>query len=206
MKLTILLGFYNAEPHALVEAVACLLKQDDGVAHDILLLDDGSTDMDTRAAAAALGLRPNIRMVRFDENRGLAAVLNDGHRMADTDYIALMGDDVCSPSRLRLQCDYLKKRPETDVLGTQLFSFWDDDIARKPIITTNHPELVVAKENNWLVNHGTVVYRKSAVQAVGGYDESLRRTQDVDLWGRMFNAGYVFRNLPQVLYGWRKFK
>ena len=59
---------------------------------------------------------------------------------------------------------------------------------------------------DWPVNHGTVIYRNSAVMAVGGYNVTYKRGQDVELWKRMRANGSVFRNIEQVLYSYRRYK
>ena len=210
MKLTVLLGFYNTPPHALAEAVHCLKTQDDKAQHEIILLDDGSTSRATREQADLLVSNHGLKIHRLDRNKGLAVVLNEGLYLAETEYVALMGDDVCAPNRLKLQADYLSAHPEVDVLGTQLYSFLDDDIHRRPLFVSDHPERPEPKKDSdnpfWIVNHATVVYKRSTILSVGGYDHTRRRGQDVDLWSRLYQRGATFRNLPQVLYGWRRFE
>ena len=51
-------------------------------------------------------------------------------------------------------------------------------------------------------NHPVVMYRKSAVLAVGGYSD-LKRNQDVDLFGRMLYAGYKAENIDESLLWFR---
>lgn len=47
------------------------------------------------------------------------------------------------------------------------------------------------------MNHMTVLFRKSSVLAVGGY-EDMKGFEDYYLWGRMLAAGYRLANLPEV--------
>lgn len=211
MKLTVLIPIYNTKPAALLESVYCILNQDCGMnaIHEIILIDDGSTNEETIDVISFL-MKNHGCMVRIQKaNGGTSSALNSGHAQVQTEYVAIMGsDDVCHKSRFRLQLDYLKKHPDTDVLGTNLFSFHNDDIRRKPIFTSTHREISVGAsgDKRWLVNHGTVVYRQSAVMSVGGYDEKVGRGQDVNLWGRMNEKGFKFRNVEQVLYAWRRYK
>jgi hypothetical protein len=48
-----------------------------------------------------------------------------------------------------------------------------------------------------------VVYRRQAIQAIGGYDPQWRRAQDLDLWERCRAAGLAMHNLPEVLVRYR---
>lgn len=207
MKLTVVVPVYNTRPEALIEAVYCIIRQDDGIDHDIILIDDGSDSFETIEALKFLcKVCRRIKLLTLEVNSGTAVALNRGHAMAETEYIAVMGsDDVCHRSRFRVQCAYLKAHPETDAIGTNLFSYKDEDIARKSIFDSKHLEIPAKSMGNWVINHGTAIYRKSAVDSVGGYDPKFKRAQDVELWGRMLLKGFKFRNITQSMYGWRRF-
>lgn len=206
MKLTVLIPIYNTPAEQLIEAVMSVYKQDDGIEHEILLIDDCSELTETKAGIRFLNNFSNrINCVTTEGNQGTSVALNYGHNIANTEFIAIMGsDDISHVSRFRKQIEYLKANPETDVLGTNLFSFFNDDIKRTPAFTSNHPAIPDPAKGKWLVNHGTVIYRNKAVLDTGGYNPAYRRGQDIELWGRMAKNGYQFRNITEVLYAWRK--
>lgn len=211
MKLTVLIPVYNTGAAHLIEAVDSILNQtqpEQRLHHEIILINDGSTEPETKKALTLLSDLYGLTIVD-KENGGTSSALNAGHSMVKTEYVAIMGsDDISHPDRFKKQIKVLQDHPDTDVLGTNLFAFYDDDITRKPILTTTHkmfPE-GLDKNKNWLVNHGTVIYRQSAVMSVGGYNEKIGRGQDVDLWKRMKAADLRFRNVTEVLYAWRRFK
>lgn len=212
MKITVLIPIFNTKPAALLESVYSILNQDCGIAaiEKIILINDGSTDGSTEDAISYLQAHfPDIIKVIDKPNGGTSSALNFGHATAQTDFVAIMGsDDISDKSRFRLQLDYLKKHPDTDVLGTNLFSFHNDDIRRKAIFTSTHRQIPTGAsgDKRWLVNHGTVIYRQTAVMAVGGYNEKVGRAQDVELWKRMNDKGFKFRNVESVLYAWRRYK
>lgn len=211
MKICVIIPVFNTKPAALMEAVECILNQDCGISaiEKIILVDDGSTNIHTLSTIGLLRETYSIIDVITKPNGGTSSAFNEGHKHVTTEYVAVMGsDDICDRSRFRLQMDYIKAHPETDVIGTNLFSFYDDDIRRKPVFTSTHREKPVGLANDprWLVNHGTVIYRQSAVMEIGGYDENFPRGQDVQLWGRMSEKGYVFRNIETVLYCWRRYR
>ena len=202
---------YNTKPDHFVEALACVFGQDSGLTslEKVIIIDDGSTNEDIKEILRTFSsfFTSFIQLIRI-EHEGTSAALNAGHALVKTEYVALMGsDDVCDKSRFRLQMEYLKRHPETDVLGTNLFAFWDDDITRKPIFTTHGTEIAtpMGGDKRWVVNHGTVIYRNSAVLGAGGYNLP-GRAQDVELWSRMLAKGYVFRNITQVICGWRRYR
>lgn len=210
-KLTVLIPVFNTEPAALLEAVNSMMNQTIGEV-PILIIDDASTDADTKAMLHYISeCFDNVDVWEAKENGGTSKALNKGHELIATEYIAIMGsDDISDPNRLKIQMEFLAKNPQIDVLGTGLFSFYDHDIRRTPLMTKMHnqyPKLTDDKHTayGWLVNHGTVVYKNKSVKDVGGY-KLPGRAQDVDLWKRMAEAGKKFANIPEVLYAWRRFK
>jgi glycosyltransferase involved in cell wall biosynthesis len=206
MKLTVLIPVYNTGAAHLIEAVNSIINQDDKWAHRIILVDDGSENPHTLRAEDFLCMFPCVEVHRLEKNQGTSVALNEGHKLVNTEFVAIMGsDDISHHSRFRKQIQYLKDHPEVDVVGTNLFSFNNSDLRRSSIFTSKHPE-VPETEGNWVVNHGTVIYRNSAVLAAGGYNPNYRRAQDVELWGRMLKKGFCFRNITEVLYAWRKNK
>ncbi len=56
-------------------------------------------------------------------------------------------------------------------------------------------------QQNWF-GHGSVMMRREAFQAVGGYDNSFKYSQDYDLWLRM-SERFTLANLEECLYCWR---
>lgn len=201
MKLTAIIPVYNTPPYQLLEAIESIRWQSVEGDCRVILVDDGSKEECLPFS--------NCEVIRFNENRGTASALNAAHQLVDTEYVAVVGsDDINHPERFHQQLSYLRRNPDTDVLGTGIYAFYDDDIFRKPIFTVTHNERpkVGDKAGNpyWLTNHGTVIYRQSAVMDVNGYDEKVGRGQDVDLWRRMYKNGAVFRNIPFVSVAWRR--
>jgi glycosyltransferase involved in cell wall biosynthesis len=212
MKFDVIIPVYNTSPEQLLEAVASIVNQNGEHVSSIIIGDDYSDNYQTISALHLAKKIYNRKTCKSGTslffcapNKGISYVLNKALKLCTTEYIARMdSSDISHPNRLKMQSEYLEQHPDVDVLGTNLFSFKSEDIFRKPIYTSAQPEDPTDKTDNWIVNHGTVVYRKSAVLAVGGYNESLRRGQDLELWGRMRKQGYIFRNITDVLYAWRK--
>jgi glycosyltransferase involved in cell wall biosynthesis len=208
-KLTVLLTVYDTEPAAMLEALKCLLAQDYSEKFEIILIDDGSTKQSTLSMVDFIGQTYASRVtVMRVEHGGSSTVYNAGLAKVTTPYAALMHDDIFDTSKLRLQMQYMKKHPETDVLGTNLFSFYDDDLKRKPIYISQHKEKPVPREKGnrfWLVNNNTIVCKPKSILDAGGYTKS-GRAQDVELWSRMYPKGYIFRNVTEVMCGWRHYR
>ena len=123
-----------------------------------------------------------------DGGMGLTVGLNRAARLArGTRYLArLDADDRAYPGRLARQVAYLDAHPEMVVCGT-----W----AHR---ADSHGQIrgLVMPDPSWLPHcnpliHSSVLIRREAFDAVGGYDETLAVCQDFDLWLRLMGVGSV---------------
>ncbi len=125
------------------------------------------------------------------------------------DYIIRMdGDDIAHPDRLEKQINYLDAHNhEIDVLGTEMFSFWDNKFDQcEQAFNKLHGEIPTpTNDDYWIINHATAIIKIKSVLAVGGYQVvGLHEGQDTLLWEAMYKAGYDIRNVPEVLYKYRR--
>jgi glycosyltransferase involved in cell wall biosynthesis/GT2 family glycosyltransferase len=169
---------------------------------ELILVDDGSDNPETVAALDAWSGRQLLIRLKHG---GISRALNAGIAAARTDLIArLDADDYSTPDRLQKQFAYLAAHPDVAVVGGQIATFGD-----APAFTTRHPERVELPDDGgestwWQVNHPAVMFRRSAWEAVGGYDERDGLSQDRSLWLRLLRAGYRIRNLPDVATHYRR--
>lgn len=96
MSLSILMPTYNC---VCVQLVRSLLRQAEGlgVPFEIVVGDDGSTDRDVIAENRLIGGMPRCRFVRFEQNRGRAAIRNSLVRTARFEWVLLMDCDMLLP-------------------------------------------------------------------------------------------------------------
>jgi hypothetical protein len=195
---TVVIPVYNTEPAHLMECVYSVINQSIKQKFNIYIMDDGSTDVRTLGVIQYFSVHPYITVVRQVRNGGISTVLNKAHEIIKT--------DLFHPNKLENQVAWLEENPQCDVCSTQLFSFKDKDMQRRPLITTQHALKTKPLRPGawWIANHGTVIYKNQKVKDAGGYDITKRREQDVDLWKRMYEMGCQFYCLPQVHYAWRK--
>lgn len=183
------------------EAVSSVLDQR-GVEPEVLLIANG-TDAGTHAAAEGCAARDARVRVVPREQEGLAGALNAGLRAADTDLVARMdADDLSRPERLRLQAEHLRTHPDSIACGCGA-GFVDAAGVRTAV---SIPPATPA-EARWrllLGNafvHGSMMLRRDAVLESGGYNETIGRGQDYELWIRL--AGRGLSGVPNVLYTYR---
>jgi glycosyltransferase involved in cell wall biosynthesis len=171
---------------------------------ELIVVDDGSADDTPRILSEWAMQDDRIRFYRNERSMGLAHCLNRCTSEAKGEYLARMdADDVSLPSRLEKQVQYLDAHPEVDILGTAAFRVDNDGkIVGKMGIDTDHRQMAsrIYLRNPFV--HPTVMTRKSVFERLGGYDESLLRGQDYDLWLRASSV-CRFANLPEPLLLYR---
>ena len=194
-RISVLMCVYNGEEY-LREAVESILNQ---TFSDIefIIVDDGSTD-NTETILDSFD-DPRILRSRNNENIGLTRSLNKGLAMARGEYIARMdADDISLPERLAAQVAFLDEHPEIGVLGSAVQVIdARGSLIRVLRYPTTHEFFLWSLCFYSPIAHPTVVFRRTAVEHVGGYDDALLAGQDRDLWQRLSTAAR-FANLPEV--------
>ncbi len=193
---TILMSVHNGMPFV-QDAVRSILDQ----THkdfEFLILDDASTD------GTADYLRklkdPRVRVVPLATNIGLTAALNAGLREARGDFIVRQdADDLSHPSRIAAQLAFLHANPKCAAVGSQaLLVEGNERSLGKKEFPLSHEGIVFAHLFDNALAHSAVTFRKSAVLAVGGYDEAWPASQDYELWSRL-SGHHELANLPARL-------
>ncbi len=177
-------------------AVASLLAQTLAEL-ELIVIDDGSTDATPEVLAALHD--PRLRVERR-ARRGLTRSLARALELAQAPLVArLDADDVALPERLARQRQFLDANPEVGLLGT---AAREVDLAGQEVAIVRPPvddaaiRRALIRGNPFV--HSSVMMRRSALDRVGGYDESVSVAQDYDLWMRL--AGVTrLANLPEAL-------
>lgn len=174
---------------------------------ELVVVEDGPVGEATAAvlADAEAGDLPVVR-VRLPQNRGLAEALNHGLEACAHEIVARHdADDVSAPDRFARQIPLVAKG--LDLLGSGMWEFEADADGAEQRVGTRVPPLDAAAIRAALplrdpFNHPTVVYRRSAVLAAGGYP-SVGTMEDYLLFARMVAGGARVANLPDPLVGYR---
>jgi len=202
MHVTVVMAVHNdaATVRAAIESIFHQTHRD----WELVIVDDASTGMTSEILATFANRDRRVTVVRNPVNRGLAASLNSGWRQARGELIARMdADDTSLPDRLARQVEFMDLHAEVAVLGTAAELVDEKEkslgIASRP---ERHEALAerIYKESPFI--HPSVIIRRSFLEALGGYDERLRRGQDYDLWLRGYR-GFRFHNLPDALLRYR---
>ena len=198
-KVSILFPVYNTAPF-LKEAVDSMLSQT-FTDFELIVLNDCSPDN----AEEIMDTYNDSRIVRYrgETNVGLGSVLNVGISMARGEYIARMdSDDISLPNRLQFQVEYLDTHPEFDLVSLGMQEFGDGN---KVYSYDNETEQI--KFNALFfspIPHAASMWRKKSMEGLL-YEQSFVPSEDYHLWTRALLKGVRMRNLPNVLYKYRRF-
>lgn len=174
---------------------------------EVILVCDGPLTPVLDAVIAEFTLRYShiLRVVRLPENRGLGEALNVGMTHCSFDIIARMdSDDYSLPTRFERQVGYMYRHPEIDLLNCAINEFSTNYRQVKACrrLPLAHEELLKYAKKRSPVNHPSVVFRKSAVEAAGGY-RHFYLFEDYYLWVRMLMNGAHFHSLDEALLHFR---
>ena len=171
---------------------------------------DGVVDSSVSKYLEDIEKEENIVVLRFEENRGLAAVLNslleetikDGY----TFYARMDADDISLPDRIQKQMDYLNNNPDIDVVGGATSRINSEgNLLNRIIVLPQKPEecrKLFAYKNP--LAHPAVLFRKSFFDKVGHfYRPEYRTNQDTLLWYDGLKNGAKIGNVKDVVLYFR---
>lgn len=177
------MSVHNGEPFigAAVESILRQTWQD----WEFVIIDDASTDGTPSRLASFRD--PRIRILRNAENIGLTASLNRGLDLAHGELVARQdADDLSHSERLARQVAFLHANPSVAAVGSQawLTDARGHSLGRKDF-PLGHRGIWFAHLFDNALAHSAVTFRRAAVLAAGGYDETFRASQDYELWSRL---------------------
>ncbi|MGW0036410.1 glycosyltransferase [Gordonia sp. NPDC003376] len=151
----------------------------------LVLAGDGASVEPLLDYVRRRGLMPGqITAIESPASRGLASTLNAITSESQAPYIVRFdSDDIMLDDRISIQLNYMERRPEIDVSGT-LACLMDEhseilgEFSEPPL-----PAEPVGFLRSNALSHPTVIARSEWMRA-NPYDESLRRTEDKELWLR----------------------
>lgn len=185
-KVSVIVPAYNVGKY-IREALNSLQKQS-FFNFEVLIVDDGSTD-NTAAITKEFGRIDNRFQLLQKANGGLSSARNFGISNAKGEYIALLdGDDVYHADKLARHVAILDTYRDVGVVYSASRTIRDD--GRPTIIALSgkplYPDPVLALLCKNFIGHGSnAIFRRTLINEVGGFNEGLRSSEDVDFWLRV---------------------
>jgi glycosyltransferase involved in cell wall biosynthesis len=195
---SVIIPAYNVAPY-LAETLESVFAQTFSD-FEVILVNDGSPDTDEMEKVIE-PYRDRIVYLR-QENRGAGAARNTGLRSARGRYVAFLdGDDIWLPSFLSEMVSFIEGY---DLVYANALLFGASQVAGLTYMDTNPSsgevtaESLLAERCN-IITSGVLARREPIVE-LGMFDETLRNSQDFDMWMRIAkrpSARLAF--LPKVL-------
>ncbi|MCK6570002.1 glycosyltransferase [Myxococcota bacterium] len=204
-RVSVVIPAYNAAAY-LDETLASALAQTYPV-HEILVVDDGSTDGTGAVIEAWHGRDPRVRRIR-QPNCGISATRNHGAAVATGEWLAwLDADDRWVPEKLERQI--LARDARVSLVYTDRRNFGER--GPLPEIASEHIDMPSGEVFEALLCQGNFITTSSVVQtrdsfwSVGGFttDERVPVCEDWDLWLRLAAAGHTVQCILAPLTEYR---
>lgn len=178
---TVVVTTYN-HAHYLHEALESVFRQT-RPADEVIVVDDGSNDNPEDVTA----LYPRARLIR-QKNQGLSAARNTGlHAASGSHVLFLDADDRLTSIALAVHVERFARDPQCALVYAAYRVFGAVPGGANDVALRNAGEDPYARflEGNQIGMHATVLYRRTALAAIGGFDRSLRACEDYDVYLRL---------------------
>ena len=163
---------------------------------EVIVVDDGSTD----STPILMHQFPQVRVHRWEDNRGVSAARNRGIQMARGQWICFLdSDDQWVENKLQVQVDWMQVHPEC-------LACYTDEIWIRNGVRVN-PKNKHRKYSGdifrqclplCIISPSSIMIRASVLEAIGGFDTDLAACEDYDLWLRLASR-YPVDFIPEKL-------
>ncbi len=201
---SVLIQVYDkVPPDQFEQALVSMMTQTHSPVDLVLICDGRLTDEQNAVIERVSKNYPDTEMTvcRFDERITVGMGSNHGLTVCRCELVARMdADDISLPDRCRLQAEQFALDPELDIVGGFIEEFSDSDPENALVreVPADSDKLIGYARRRTPFNNVTVMMRRDAALAVGGYRD-LTRAEDYDLYFRMLKNGAKGMNLPEVM-------
>jgi glycosyltransferase involved in cell wall biosynthesis len=204
---SVLVSSYNTNHKYVVECLESIKQQNGHFGIELVWINDGSSELSTKLLEKTLDeFKAKMRFIKivykkWPTNKGIGYSLNKGVEMCSHEIIIKVdSDDICLADRFIKQLEFMKNNLDCAIVGSNAHYLKEIDNSKVLQGSTNHPYLLTWADykrnpSHWFVNHPCVCYRKSAVLAIGNYNEhthSLYEDFELELkllkhFGKLYN-------------------
>ena len=164
---------------------------------EVIVVDNNSTD-GSREMLDNFEL--DIRLIKLDENKGVAGGRNVGIKAAKGEFIFFLDDDavINTLDGLELLINKMCEKPKIGVICCKIINYHTKDIEnfyfKRSERKNTDREFYVTDFSG-----GASIIRRSVIDQAGSYrEDSLRQMEEADLSYRILDAGYYILYYPKV--------
>jgi glycosyltransferase involved in cell wall biosynthesis len=179
--------------------------------HEIIVIDDGSTDDSMDIVRAIAKEQTHIRILT-QPNSGQSAARNLAISQCESEWIALIDqDDVWYPNHLEELAEVVSGHRGLR-LGWAYSDFDDIDVDGRMVnrdfidhtkVDNPKRDLIKVLAQGFIIQPSATLISREAILEVGGFDERLSGYEDDDLFLRIFRADYDNVFIPSPTSQWR---
>lgn len=168
---------------------------------ELIVVDGGSTD---NSVDIIKKYQDRIAWWCSEPDKGQSDAFNKGFAHAIGRFGCwLNADDIMMPNALDAIQKYLKSHPKAEWIGGSMI-FLDSEMN---VLWCSRCMRVISRLYRWLpagcVNGPSSFYSLEKMRSVGGFDEDLFYTMDIDLWRKFFAAGLKLHHVKSYLWAFR---
>lgn len=209
MDISVVIPVFNSKG-TIRDCINSILGQDFQGTHEMILVDDCSTDGTYEMLAELTkGAAIPVKLLRTPVNSGYPTAMNMGIAASQGKYIARQdADDTSHPLRLAIQYQAIESNPEVTMVSC--IRFWltpngipyhEDTSMDAPFFLESWDDIMELKRR---FTDPSSMFPRETFDKAGGYNTYQRSGMDVDLWLRMIElTGKPLLTLNKTLYGRR---
>ena len=199
-RVSVIIPAYNAAAtlHKSVNSVLAQTLSD----WEAIIVNDGSTD-ETETIAAQFAAQDHRIHTLTQVNQGVSAARNTGINQAQYEWLLFLdADDWIAPEFLASMGQPLLSDPSLDLIHCQWSWIAEDGTPHDYPLVNLKDMFPLTARGCPLAMHGCII-RKAVVEAVGGFDTSLRTCEDWDLWQKVARMGIHTEGTAKVMAFYR---
>ena len=205
---SVLMSIYSKEnPIFFDQAMSSIVDGQSLKPNEIILVKDGQLTLDLDLMVDKWRKKHGelLRVIPLKENVGLGSALAIGLDNCSYNLVARMdADDIARFDRFETQVNYMHNHPNCDIVGSSVAEFDKNPeiINSSRLVPESHNEIIKYARSRSPFNHPSVMYKKLAVLAAGGY-QKFHGFEDYYLWARMIMNGAHCANILEPLVNMR---
>ena len=213
---SLLIPSYNTNKKYLTECINSIKEQVGTFGLEVVWINDFSTDEYTNILVELLDnlIRPlkNCKLIyeKLEKNSGISFCLKRGVNLCSNEIIFRMdSDDIMKYDRISKQLNFILSTPSCVMCGTNIQTFkYVNGVKIVDSVSKHKSSLtwIDYKKNpkDWILNHPTLCFKKSAILNVGNYREDFKYPfEDLELELRVLKDYGVLYNLNESLVFYR---